>query len=86
MMVTILVLFACGTSEPPAPPSPSPAEAPAQSQVEVAARIANAIDAAPADADAILSKHGMTEEAYRTLLYEIAEDSTKSAAFLAARQ
>lgn len=85
MMWTMLWLAGCGTEAPPAP-EPEPVVKPEASPVETAAAIAKAIDAAPDDADAILAKHGMTEQAYRALLYEIAEDPKKSMLFLARRK
>jgi hypothetical protein len=54
--------------------------------VQLAATVARAIDAAPASADSILSAHGLTRERLDSLMYAIAADSAKSAAYSAARR
>lgn len=84
MMLWTTLLFACsGEAETIAPPPAPVAEAPkAASPAEKAAAIAKAIDANPAEAEAILKKHSMTEAEYRALLYTIAEDSAQSKVFL----
>jgi hypothetical protein len=85
MTWTILAMLACSGGEAPkAEPAPETEKVQAD-PVKTAAEIANAIDAAPGTADEVLKKHEMTEEAYRALLYDIAEDPAKSEAFLEAR-
>ena len=54
--------------------------------VQLAATIARAIDAAPASADSIISAHGLTRETLDSLMYVIAGDSAKTAAYIAARR
>ncbi|MCB9674781.1 MAG: hypothetical protein H6737_06665 [Alphaproteobacteria bacterium] len=84
MMWTVLTLLACSGGEAPKP-DVEPVMEQAADPVKAAAEIANAIDADPATAEDVLKKHGMTEDAYRALLYDIAEDPAKSAQFLEAR-
>jgi hypothetical protein len=54
--------------------------------VQLAATVARAIDASPASADSILSAHGLTREGLDSLMYAIAADSAKTAAYAAARR
>lgn len=54
--------------------------------VQLAVTVARAIDAAPASADSILSAHGLTRDGLDSLMYAIAADSVKSAAYTAARR
>ena len=54
--------------------------------VQLAATVARAIDAAPASADSILSALSLTREGLDSLMYRIAADSVKSAAYAAARR
>ena len=49
--------------------------------VAKAAAIAKEVEASPDDAEAILAKHEMTEEAFEQLMFEIAEDPDKAEAF-----
>lgn len=46
-----------------------------------AVTIAKEIKASPDDAEAILKKHGMTEEQFEALMFEIAEDPKRAEAF-----
>lgn len=76
---TLLLALACsgggsGSSEPSLSP------------VEQAAAVARAIQADPAQADAALAEQGMTREAFEALLYEIAADPDKTAAYRDALQ
>lgn len=74
-MVLSLLLVACdGGGEP----------TPSLSPVEQAAAAAKAIQADPAQADAALSAHGLTRDSFEALMYEIAADPEKSAAYRAA--
>jgi hypothetical protein len=50
-----------------------------------AATTAKAIEARPAAADSILTAAGYTRESFQKLMYEIAADSAKSAAYAAAK-
>jgi hypothetical protein len=54
--------------------------------VQLAATVARAIDVAPASADSILSAHGLTRDGLDSLMYAIAADSAKTAAYTAARR
>ena len=60
--------------------------APLAADVQLAATVARAIDAAPASADSIMTAHGLTREALDSLIYVIAGDSAKTAAYIAARR
>jgi hypothetical protein len=53
--------------------------------VIAAAATAKAIEANPAGADSILKAGGYTLESFQQLMYDIAADSTKAAAFAAAK-
>jgi len=61
-------------------------QAPVAPDVQLAATVARAIDTAPARADSILAAHGLTREALDSLMYVIAGDSAKTAAYIAARR
>ena len=50
-----------------------------------AATTAKAIEARPAAADSILTAAGYTRESFQKLMYEIAANSAKSAAYAAAK-
>jgi hypothetical protein len=69
--------------QPAATPAPLPSAMPADVQLAVA--VAQAIEAAPARADSILSAHGLTRAGLDSLMYEIAADSAKAATYAAAR-
>lgn len=83
---------ACGGSggnksaeqQQPATPAAQPAVAP--TDVELAATVARAIDAAPTKVDSILAAHGLTRDGLDSLMYAIASDSAKTAAYSAARR
>ncbi|HET9454408.1 MAG TPA: hypothetical protein VFO66_09005 [Gemmatimonadaceae bacterium] len=55
-------------------------------RVATAARVSNAIAANPAGADSILQANGMTADEFQRLMYEIARDSSQSAAYAAAKK
>ncbi len=101
MMTTLILsfLFAC-TGEDAVVVTPEAEVAPevATEVVEVApvadtvadgvtkaVAIADAIEKEPTRADAILAEHGTTREAYEASLFDIASDSTQSAAYAKAR-
>jgi hypothetical protein len=50
-------------------------------RVEKAAQIANEVGSRPNDAARILSAHGMTEQQFEELMYEIAADPAMSAEY-----
>lgn len=54
--------------------------------VQLAVNVARALDAAPASADSILTAHGLTRSGLDSLMYAIAADSAKTAAYTAARR
>ncbi len=56
-------------------------DAPAANKGEKAARIASEIQADPDNAAMILDRHGMTQEAFEQLLYEVAADPVLSEAY-----
>jgi hypothetical protein len=68
------------TSTPPAAEQTMP-----PSDVQLAVSVAQAIDAAPTKVDSILAAHSLTREGLDSLMYTIAADSAKSAAYAAAR-
>ena len=53
--------------------------------VVAAAATAKAIEANPAAADSILTAAGYTRESFQQLMYDIAADSAKAAAYAAAK-
>jgi len=71
MLVAALLLAACGGR--PVPPT--------SDQVAEVAAIASAVKADPAKADAILEKHGLDRARFEALLFEVAEDPIKAAAY-----
>ena len=88
IVATAFVLGACNPKDEPTvaakPNTPVSAQHESQSnkvaqtaadpRVERAAAIAIAISAEPANADAILEKHGIDRDELETMMYEIAED------------
>lgn len=90
-VMLICALSACGTSEAPSSPSGpevAPQEVvPEEASTEVlAARTADAIEAEPGRADEILAEHGYDQASFEALLYEIASDPDRAAAYEAARE
>jgi hypothetical protein len=55
-------------------------------RVATAAMVSNAIAANPAGADSILKANGMTADEFQRLMYDIARDSSQSAAYAAAKK
>jgi uncharacterized lipoprotein YajG len=68
------------TSAPPAAEQTMP-----PADVQLAVSVAQAIDAAPTKVDSILAAHNLTREGLDSLMYTIAADSAKAAAYTAAR-
>ncbi len=56
-------------------------QSPNSADAAKAAATAKELKAAPDDAEEILKKHGMTEQSFEELMFEIAEDPEKSKAF-----
>lgn len=54
--------------------------------VQLAVDVARAIDAAPGSEDSILTVRGLTRSGLDSLMYAIAADSVKAAAYAAARR
>jgi len=65
--------------------TPAAEQATLPADVQLAVAVARAIDAAPAKVDSILSAHGLTRAGLDSLMYAIAADSAKTAAYAAAR-
>jgi hypothetical protein len=65
--------------------TPAAEQAALPADVQLAVTVARAIDAAPAQGDSILSAHGLTRAGLDSLMYAIAADSAKTAAYAAAR-
>jgi len=91
MLTAMIALAACRASEKPADQSaaqPVVADAgPAAdlpADVARAVTVARAIEANPAALDSILSAHGLTRAGLDSLMYAIAADSSKAAAYSAA--
>ena len=81
--------LACGGSGERQEQSRLPAAQPVAAlpaDVQQAITVANAMATAPHAADSVLAAHGFTQEGFDSLMYAIALDSAKSAAYAAARQ
>jgi len=81
---SVSLIAACGRSgggskAPEQHTSATPAD------VQLAVAVAQAISAAPTKVDSILSAHGLTHAGLDSLMYTIAADSAKAAAYTAAR-
>ena len=74
MILFILTLLACGSSEIAADTSP-----------EGIAALAGRIEASPAEADALLSGAGLDRAAFESALYDIAMEPDASRRYLDAR-
>lgn len=83
---------ACGGSgggksaEQQQPATPAAQQPTVPADVQLAVAVAQAIDAAPAKADSILAANGLTRDGLDSLMYIIAADSAKTAAYSAARR
>jgi hypothetical protein len=85
--LVVLGAPACGTSTAPTEPEGTTEPAPAaDAEIEKAVAVLEAIGAEPARAEAILGEHGLTAEQFETLMYDIAADPTRAAAFELARK
>ena len=83
----MIALAACRAGEKPAEqPAAQPpvADAALPADVQRAVTVARAIEANPAAVDSILSAHGLTRAGLDSLMYAIAADSAKAAAYSAA--
>lgn len=74
-----------GSAEPANSATSAP-EAQGMEDVQTAAMIAREVEANPDRAAEILESHGMTQESFQQLMYEIAADPARSEAYEAARK
>jgi hypothetical protein len=86
--LSALLLSGCGGRGGEGEPArdSAAAGAPVAADVALAATVARAIDAAPGKADSILAANGLTMDGLDSLMYAIAADSAKTAAYEAARR
>src|SRR5512134_2304194 len=88
-LAAMIALAACRAGDKPADqPAAQPivadATADLPADVRLAVTVARAIEANPAAVDSILSAHGLTRAGLDSLMYAIAADSAKAAAYSAA--
>jgi hypothetical protein len=88
-LAAMIALAACRAGDKPADqPAAQPIVAGATADlppdVQRAVTVARAIEANPAAVDSILSAHGLTRAGLDSLMYAIAADSAKAAAYSAA--
>jgi uncharacterized lipoprotein YajG len=81
--IAMALLIACARAETSAD-STAVVATPTSDPVAVAATV-KALEANPAGADSILKAAGHTPESFQQLMYDIAADSTKAAAYAAAK-
>lgn len=92
LALTATLAAACGgggggkSAEQQQPATPAAQQATVPADVQLAVGVARAIDAAPAKADSILAANGLTRDGLDSLMYAIASDSAKTAAYSAARR
>jgi hypothetical protein len=72
-LAAVLVLVACAGKE-------------STDRTFTAAHVSDAIKAHPAAADSILKANGYTRESFEREMYDIAADSARSAAYVAAKR
>ena len=72
-LAAVLLLVACAGKE-------------STDRTVTAAHVSNAIKAHPASADSILKANGYTRESFEREMYDIAADSARSAAYVAAKR
>lgn len=85
LLLTALGCARSDRSDADTTPAASASTASPGDSVRTAASVAKAIEANPARADSILQAAGYTRESFEKLMYEIAADSVRSAAYAAAR-
>lgn len=87
----VSLIAACGGGSGSKAPEQQTSATPAAVQtappadVQLAVVVAQAISATPTKVDSILSAHGLTHAGLDSLMYTIAADSAKAAAYVAAR-
>lgn len=88
VLAAMIALAACRAGDKPAEEPPAqPLVADTQDlppDVQLAVTVARAIEANPTALDSILSTHGLTRAGLDSLMYAIAADSAKAAAYSAA--
>ena len=84
-MIAAVVLVSCAGGETTSDSATAATSSAATDTVAAAAATARAIEANPAGADSILKASGYTVESFQQLMYDIAADSSKAAAFASAR-
>ena len=87
---SVSLIAACGRGGSKAPEqhtsaTPATEQTAVPADVQLAVAVAQAISAAPTKVDSILSAHGLTHAGLDSLMYTIAADSAKTAAYTAAR-
>ena len=80
----LVLVAACAGSEQTADTTAA-AQAGSADRATKAAAVSDALAANPAQADSILSANGFTREQFQKEMYEIAADSSLSAAYAAAK-
>lgn len=92
LVLAASLIAACGgggggkSAEQQQPATPAAQQPTVPADVQLAVAVARAIDAAPAKADSILAANGLTRDGLDSLMYAIASDSAKTAAYSAARR
>jgi hypothetical protein len=90
LVAALLAMTACAKADRTAADSAAaPAAAPATTADNAdakAAMVSNAIAANPAGADSILTANGYTRESFESEMFAIAADSSRSAAYAAAKK
>jgi hypothetical protein len=87
----VSLIAACGggggnkAPEQQASATPAAEQTAPPADVQLAVVVAQAISATPTKVDSILSAHGLTHAGLDSLMYTIAADSAKAAAYVAAR-
>lgn len=85
-VLVLLASLACGSGDVTVTTAPTPTPAPAETPEVKAAAIADALKGDSSKADEVLQQHGMSAEAYESLLFEIAGDPARTKAFVEARK
>ena len=91
--VALLVLAACSKAEraedamadsAAMAPAAGPAAMAPDAEVEKAAAVYRGVQANPAAAESVLTAHGLTQAGFDSLMFEIAADSARAAAYASA--
>ena len=84
-LALLLTAGGCAREERNSDTAAAMTSTPGEDRARTAAAVANAIERNPAGADSILRAAGYTRESFQQAMYEIAADSAKSAAYVAAK-